>query len=116
MDGVHPYVNQCPHHWLAMNRADGRFLKRSEHEVMCAHHSAVFSLVQDGICIMGPCQGSNLIGAPVEIIEGQVLLAPAWLKQKLGFYSPRSSLFNTSEVIALIPTGMDSSSARKVGL
>lgn len=71
-DEVYAYVNQCPHHWLAMNRADGRFLKWSQHEVMCAHHSAVFNLVDNGVCIMGPCQGSNLISVPVDVIDGEV--------------------------------------------
>lgn len=68
--GVEAYVNQCPHHWLPMNRSDGSFLYWSEHELMCAHHSAVFNLLDAGTCIMGPCQGSNLIRVPV-IIDHQ---------------------------------------------
>lgn len=72
-DGVEAYVNQCPHHWQPMNRSDGSFLYWSEHELMCAHHSAVFKLLDDGICIMGPCQGSNLIRVPVTIDAQQLL-------------------------------------------
>ena len=65
--GVEAYVNQCPHHWLPMNRSDGSFLHWSDHELMCAHHSAVFNLLDAGTCIMGPCQGSNLTRVPVTI-------------------------------------------------
>ena len=74
-DGISAYVNQCPHHWLPMNRADGPFVKWSEHQLMCAHHSAVFDLARAGICLMGPCQGSNLIAVPVAIVNDQVVIA-----------------------------------------
>jgi nitrite reductase/ring-hydroxylating ferredoxin subunit len=72
--GINAYVNQCPHHWLPMNRSDGKFLKWSEHQLMCSHHSAVFDLALSGICIMGPCQGSNLIAVPVVIVNDQVVI------------------------------------------
>jgi len=74
-DGISAYVNQCPHHWLPMNRADGPFVKWSEHQLMCSHHSAVFDLARSGICIMGPCQGSNLIVVLVSTVDGQVVIA-----------------------------------------
>ena len=73
--GVSAYVNQCPHQWLPMNRSDGQFLKWSEHQLMCAHHSAVFDLARAGICLMGPCQGSNLIAVPVGIVNDSVVIA-----------------------------------------
>lgn len=41
---------------------------------MCVHHSAVFDLVDKGRCIMGPCQGSNLIKVPLMIDDDQVLI------------------------------------------
>lgn len=72
---VKAYVNQCPHHWLPMNRRDGTFLMWSEDEVMCTHHSAVFNLVLGGECILGPCLGSNLIKVPVAIVNGTVLIS-----------------------------------------
>lgn len=73
---VNAYVNQCPHHWLPMQRADGVFLRWSETELMCAHHSAVFDLSADGKCIMGPCQGSNLIRVPVRVVDDEVRIGP----------------------------------------
>lgn len=75
-DKVSAYVNQCPHQWLPLNRGDGKFVEWSEHQVMCAHHSAVFDLARSGICLMGPCQGSNLIAVPVGIVRDQVVIAP----------------------------------------
>jgi nitrite reductase/ring-hydroxylating ferredoxin subunit len=74
---VHAYVNQCPHQWLPMNRSDGKFLMWSAHELMCAHHSAVFDLVNAGICSMGPCQGSNLIRVPVMLVGDAVMIGAA---------------------------------------
>lgn len=72
---VHAYLNQCPHHWLPMNRGDGKFLMWSGQELMCSHHSAVFNLLDAGVCLMGPCQGSNLIQVPLTVTDGQVRIA-----------------------------------------
>lgn len=71
-DDLLGYLNQCPHHWLPMNRDDGTFLKWSAHEIMCRHHSAVFDLVNAGSCRMGPCQGSNLVPVPLAVVAGCV--------------------------------------------
>lgn len=71
-EAVHGYVNQCPHHWLRLNRKDGRFLRWSNTEIMCMHHSAVFDLARDGHCSMGPCLGANLVQVLLQIEEGQV--------------------------------------------
>ena len=71
-DQVNAYVNQCPHHWLPMNRSDGVFLRWSHTELMCSHHSAVFNLAGNGECTMGPCQGSNLTRVPLQVSEGQI--------------------------------------------
>jgi nitrite reductase/ring-hydroxylating ferredoxin subunit len=76
-DTVNAYVNQCPHQWLPMQRSDGSFLKWSATELMCAHHSAVFDLADEGRCSMGPCQGSNLIRVAVVLVDGDILLEPS---------------------------------------
>lgn len=72
---VHGYVNQCPHHWLPMNRRDGQFLRWSSSQIMCAHHSAVFDLSQGGHCTMGPCLGTNLVQVPLQVDHGRVAIA-----------------------------------------
>lgn len=71
-DAVYAYVNQCPHHWLPMNKRTGGFLVWAEDEMMCVHHSAVFNLVDGGRCSMGPCLGSNLTIIPLRVTAGQV--------------------------------------------
>lgn len=71
-DALHGYVNQCPHHWLRMNRRDGQFLRWSSTQIMCAHHSAVFDLSQGGRCSMGPCLGTNLVQVPLQVFAGKV--------------------------------------------
>ena len=72
---VHGYVNQCPHHWLPMNRRDGKFLCWSSTQIMCAHHSAVFDLSQGGHCSMGPCLGTNLVQVPLQVVNARVAIA-----------------------------------------
>lgn len=74
-DALFAYVNQCPHHWLAMNKDADKFLMWAEDEVMCVHHSAAFKLTQGGVCTMGPCLGSNLTHVPLQVIDGQVQIA-----------------------------------------
>ena len=73
-DQVFAYVNQCPHHWLAMNRQAGKFIFWDEDEIMCVHHSAVFKLATGGFCSMGPCQGSNLTVVPLVVTDGSVAI------------------------------------------
>lgn len=74
-DSLHGYVNQCPHHWLPLNRPNQPFLRWSEAEIMCVHHSAVFDLARDGKCSMGPCQGSNLVPVPLQVEDGVLRIA-----------------------------------------
>lgn len=73
------YVNQCPHHWLAMNRDPDKFLFWAEDEIMCTHHSAVFNLTKAGVCTMGPCQGSNLTAVPLQVTDGRVCIAESFI-------------------------------------
>lgn len=75
-DGIFGYVNRCPHHWIAMNRENGEFIMwdEDEHELMCAHHTAVFRLAHGGECIDGPCKGSNLTSVPLAEINGQLVI------------------------------------------
>jgi nitrite reductase/ring-hydroxylating ferredoxin subunit len=73
-ESVNGWYNQCPHHWLPMQRRDGKFLMWSDTELMCTHHSAVFNLAEEGQCTIGPCQGANLIRVPVTVQDGYILV------------------------------------------
>lgn len=66
------YHNECPHQGRNLDYAPGRFLVR-DGRLICAAHGATF-LVDSGACIAGPCRGSRLIAAPIEIVDGAVVL------------------------------------------
>lgn len=66
------YYNECPHQGRNLDYAPGRFLVR-DGRLMCAAHGATFT-VGDGVCVAGPCRGSRLIAAPIEVVDGAVVL------------------------------------------
>ncbi|MEW8007236.1 MAG: Rieske 2Fe-2S domain-containing protein [gamma proteobacterium symbiont of Ctena orbiculata] len=71
---VYGYVNQCPHHWIPMNKSDDEFTMwdRNQHQMMCVHHCAVFELSAGGRCVDGPCKGSNLTVVPLHVSGGLI--------------------------------------------
>lgn len=66
------YHNECPHQGRNLDYAPGRFLVR-DGRLICAAHGATFA-VDSGDCIAGPCRGSRLAAAPVEVVDGAVVL------------------------------------------
>lgn len=66
------YHNECPHQGRSLDYAPGRFLVR-DGRLICAAHGATFA-VDSGDCIAGPCRGSCLVAAPVEVVDGAVFL------------------------------------------
>lgn len=71
-DGVHAYLNVCPHAGRRLDWAPGKFLLEGG-RLICAAHGASFQL-QDGLCIGGPCRGQALTSVAVHVREGMVLL------------------------------------------
>ena len=69
------YMNICPHAGRPLNWAPGRFLY-AHGQLVCAAHGASFR-PEDGYCIGGPCRGESLRRVAIEIVEGEVRLAPA---------------------------------------
>lgn len=61
------YRNSCPHWpgsplpWRKNAYLDGK----SEH-IVCSGHGARFTL-EDGLCVLGPCQGQSLEAIPLRI-------------------------------------------------
>lgn len=53
------YHNCCPHFSLPLNYEPGLFHIYEGDVLMCAHHTAMFRLV-DGECFDGPCSGAHL--------------------------------------------------------
>lgn len=71
---VFAYHNECPHQGRNLDYAPGLFLVR-DGRLLCAHHGATFT-VDSGDCIAGPCRGTGLVVAPVEVVDDEVRLAP----------------------------------------
>lgn len=71
---VWAYVNVCPHFSLPLNSQPNTFLIVGERQVMCAYHCAVFNFA-DGLCIEGPAEGLSLDAVPVNLVDGDVLVA-----------------------------------------
>jgi nitrite reductase/ring-hydroxylating ferredoxin subunit len=68
-DVVHAYRNCCPHHSLPLNFEPGLFHLFDGELLMCAHHTAMFRIV-DGYCYDGPCLGASLQRVPLVREDG----------------------------------------------
>lgn len=69
------YRNSCPH-WPGSSlpwRRHG-YLNRDAEYIVCHGHGARFNL-DDGICVLGPCQGLALQAVPLRIDPDQCLSA-----------------------------------------
>jgi nitrite reductase/ring-hydroxylating ferredoxin subunit len=73
-DGVRAYVNRCAHLQLPLNYTPHGFLTPDGSMIQCSVHGALFEK-DSGYCVAGPCYGRSLIGLPVRIESGYVLLA-----------------------------------------
>ena len=71
---VHAYVNRCPHAGHPLNLQPHDFLTLDRSLVLCRSHGALFEITT-GLCVAGPCAGSQLRRVPVEVEGGYVLLA-----------------------------------------
>lgn len=71
---VRAFLNVCPHAGRRLDWAPGKFLLSKQGHLVCAAHGATFEL-QDGQCLAGPCRGEALRALPVDVRDGQVVLA-----------------------------------------
>jgi nitrite reductase/ring-hydroxylating ferredoxin subunit len=72
--GVHGYVNRCPHAGHPLNLLPGRFLSPDGALILCASHGALFEKAT-GFCVAGPCAGRALVPLALEVHSGFVMLA-----------------------------------------
>lgn len=71
---IRAYVNNCPHFGLPLNARADEFLLYGDGLIMCAHHSAVFRLI-DGRCIDGLPSGEGLEAVPVRLVGNEIFMA-----------------------------------------
>ena len=74
-DGEHlrAYANSCPHRWVELNWKPNKFLSLDRLDIQCTQHGARF-LIENGLCISGPCTGMRLESFPVCVKEGWIVL------------------------------------------
>jgi nitrite reductase/ring-hydroxylating ferredoxin subunit len=66
------YHNHCPHMQAPLNMLASVFVAGDT--LICDHHSARFG-IDDGLCTAGPCKGDSLIGVPVVVDAGALVVA-----------------------------------------
>ncbi len=74
-DGEHlrAYANSCPHRWVELNWQPNVFLSLDGLDIQCTAHGARF-LIENGLCISGPCAGMRLEAFAVSAKEGWIVL------------------------------------------
>ncbi|MBY9064498.1 Rieske (2Fe-2S) protein [Sphingomonas yunnanensis] len=69
-DEVFGYVDRCPHAGLPLAQVLDDYLVAGH--VRCSWHGALF-VVEDGVCIAGPCVGARLAVWPVTVRDGLIV-------------------------------------------
>ena len=73
-DGVHGYVDRCPHAGLPLAQTLDDYLTPDGGLIACSWHSALFA-IDTGTCVGGPCMGQSLTSWPVAVAEGKIVTA-----------------------------------------
>jgi len=72
-DQVFLYRNSCPHLGTPLEWEEDRFLDSDGALIQCSTHGALF-LIEDGLCIAGPCKGKSLHAVPFEIENNMIMI------------------------------------------
>lgn len=70
---VFGYANACPHTGTPLDWVEDQFMDHDKGHIMCATHGALFR-IDDGHCVVGPCEGDSLPALPVSVRAGAVML------------------------------------------
>jgi nitrite reductase/ring-hydroxylating ferredoxin subunit len=65
------YENSCPHLGIQLEWMPDQFLDGDASMIQCSSHGALFR-IQDGACLVGPCQGQALNAIDFTLIDGQI--------------------------------------------
>lgn len=69
---IRAYLNYCPHLGIALNWQPDEFLSLEHTHIVCATHGALFVL-EDGLCVSGPCRGQSLTALNIEIDDSKAV-------------------------------------------
>ena len=67
------YRNECPHMNLPLSIHSKGVLDKEQKHLVCAQHAAEF-VIENGLCVKGPCIGMKLEPVSIELTDGNVLL------------------------------------------
>jgi nitrite reductase/ring-hydroxylating ferredoxin subunit len=71
---VFAYVNACPHLGATLDTFPDQFLTSDKELIICSFHGAQF-LIEDGYCVVGPCERKHLQSIPLSIENSEIKLA-----------------------------------------
>ena len=70
---VYAYLNRCPHAGHPLNWQPDQFLSSTRTLILCCSHGAQF-MIDNGVCVAGPCVGQALTRIAVHVADGEVVL------------------------------------------
>jgi nitrite reductase/ring-hydroxylating ferredoxin subunit len=70
-DTIYVYENICPHLGIQLEWQPDEFLDIDASMIQCSSHGALFR-IEDGECLLGPCQGQSLIALDFTLVDGQI--------------------------------------------
>ena len=78
-DQLYLYWNRCPHLGTPLEWEEDRFLDADGALIQCSTHGALFR-IEDGHCLIGPCQGKYLQAVPFSVENGMMIVADELLR------------------------------------
>lgn len=68
---IYVYENVCPHLGIQLEWQEHEFLDIDASMIQCSSHGALFK-IEDGECVLGPCQGQSLIKVEFSPNQGMI--------------------------------------------
>ena len=69
---IYVYENACPHLGIQLEWTEDAFLDAEGTLIQCSMHGALFK-IDDGECILGPCQGQSLNAIEFKLEGDQII-------------------------------------------
>jgi nitrite reductase/ring-hydroxylating ferredoxin subunit len=75
-DALIGYLNSCPHVGTPLDWVPDKFFAPDDLHLICATHGALFR-PEDGLCVVGPCEGERLTPARIAVEDGWIVYRDA---------------------------------------